>query len=93
MMNYANNVVIVPGYGRAVAQAQHVIHELEELLSKKGVGVKYAIHPIAGRMVGHMNVLLAESTVEYNMLVEMNDINPHSLPIPILFWRLVPMMW
>ncbi len=76
MMNYATNVIIVPGYGLAVAQAQHVIHELEELLSKKGVNVKYAIHPVAGRMPGHMNVLLAESNVEYNMLVEMDDINP-----------------
>ncbi|WP_298555995.1 NAD(P)(+) transhydrogenase (Re/Si-specific) subunit beta [uncultured Algibacter sp.] len=76
MMNYASNVVIVPGYGLAVAQAQHVIHELEELLTQKGVNVKYAIHPVAGRMPGHMNVLLAESNVEYNMLVEMDDINP-----------------
>tara|TARA_R110001599_G_scaffold82686_2_gene222248 strand:- start:1104 stop:2483 length:1380 start_codon:yes stop_codon:yes gene_type:complete len=76
MMNYANNVVIVPGYGLAVAQAQHVIHELEEILIKRGVNVKYAIHPVAGRMPGHMNVLLAESNVEYNMLVEMEDINP-----------------
>ena len=76
MMNYASNVIIVPGYGLAVAQAQHVIHELEELLTEKGVGVKYAIHPVAGRMPGHMNVLLAESNVEYNMLVEMDDINP-----------------
>lgn len=76
MMNYATNMVIVPGYGLAVAQAQHVIHELEEILSKKGVNVKYAIHPVAGRMPGHMNVLLAESNVEYNMLVEMDDINP-----------------
>lgn len=76
MMNYANKVVIVPGYGLAVAQAQHIIHELEELLTKKGVNVKYAIHPVAGRMPGHMNVLLAESNVEYNMLVEMEDINP-----------------
>ncbi|WP_339712185.1 NAD(P)(+) transhydrogenase (Re/Si-specific) subunit beta [uncultured Kriegella sp.] len=76
MMNYASNVVIVPGYGLAVAQAQHVIHELEEMLSKRGVSVKYAIHPVAGRMPGHMNVLLAESNVEYNMLVEMDDINP-----------------
>ena len=76
IMNYATNMVIVPGYGLAVAQAQHVIHELEEILSKKGVNVKYAIHPVAGRMPGHMNVLLAESNVEYNMLVEMDDINP-----------------
>ncbi len=76
MMNYANNVVIVPGYGLAVAQTQHVIHELEELLSKKGVGVKYVTHPIGEGMVGHMNALLAESNVEYNMLVEMDDINP-----------------
>ncbi len=76
MMNYASNMVIVPGYGLAVAQAQHIIHELEEILSKKGVNVKYAIHPVAGRMPGHMNVLLAESNVEYNMLVEMEDINP-----------------
>jgi len=76
MMNYANNVVIVPGYGLAVAQAQHVIHELEVMLTKRGVNVKYAIHPVAGRMPGHMNVLLAESNVEYHMLVEMDDINP-----------------
>jgi len=76
MMNYATNVVIVPGYGLAVAQAQHVIHELEEILTNKGVNVKYAIHPVAGRMPGHMNVLLAESNVEYDLLVEMDDINP-----------------
>ena len=76
MMNYASKVVIVPGYGLAVAQAQHVIHELEELLTKKGVEISYAIHPVAGRMPGHMNVLLAESNVDYDKLIEMDDINP-----------------
>ncbi len=76
ILEASSSVVFVPGYGMAVAQAQHVVRELGDLLAENGADVKYAVHPVAGRMPGHMNVLLAEADVPYDQLVEMDDINP-----------------
>jgi H+-translocating NAD(P) transhydrogenase subunit beta len=84
LLSYSRKVVIVPGYGLAVAHAQHICNEMAELLEEKGVEVKFAIHPVAGRMPGHMNVLLAEAEVPYDHLVEMDEINPDMVNIDVV---------
>jgi NAD(P) transhydrogenase subunit beta len=76
VIGYAQSVIVVPGYGMAAAQAQHAVRELTEVLQSRGVEVKFAVHPVAGRMPGHMNVLLAEANVPYTLLYDMDDINP-----------------
>jgi NAD(P) transhydrogenase subunit beta len=83
LLNYSQKVVIIPGYGLASAQAQHTCSELDRMLSDRGVDVRYAIHPVAGRMPGHMNVLLAEANVPYSKLVEMDNINPDMMNVDV----------
>ncbi len=83
ILENAGSVVVIPGYGMAVAQAQHRVHDLFEQLTKKGVDVRFAIHPVAGRMPGHMNVLLAEAEIPYDRLVEMDDINPEMAQVDV----------
>jgi NAD(P) transhydrogenase subunit beta len=79
----AERVVVIPGYGMAVAQAQHRVHDLYDQLTRRGVTVQFAVHPVAGRMPGHMNVLLAEADIPYDRLVEMDDVNPDMAQVDV----------
>jgi len=84
LLGYGKLVIVVPGYGMAVAQAQHRVRELYDQLIKRGINVKFAIHPVAGRMPGHMNVLLAEADIPYEDLVEMDEINPEMPQVDVV---------
>ncbi|MEZ4762881.1 MAG: NAD(P)(+) transhydrogenase (Re/Si-specific) subunit beta [Calditrichia bacterium] len=93
LLETASRVVVVPGYGMAVAQAQHAVRDLFNFLESKDISCEFAIHPVAGRMPGHMNVLLAEADIPYDKLVEMDDINPTMQQVDVAIVLGAQMMW